>query len=227
MPFSVIVVMVVTTAALAVMVVVLVTMVVAVALLVMVVVMSAAALPILVVMVVVPMVMVVVMVVTTATLAVMVVMVMVVVSAVALDGLVQFVIEAGVVDGMEHPVSELVGLDVDDSAHEGEPDLLHGLELAVALHTALDIGEVEGDTVPVGVHDGGLYVSEEATRLPLDPLTDDDHGLDHPGLGIGVPTGDGTLETLGASVGLVEGGPRVVLLGVIVVMVVTAHLIIS
>ena len=57
----------------------------------------------------------------------MVVMVMamiMVVSAGTFDMLVELVVEAGVVHCVEHPVPELVFLDIEDGAHEGEVDLL-------------------------------------------------------------------------------------------------------
>ena len=61
----------------------------------------------------------------------MVVMVMamiMVVSAGTFDMLVELVVEAGVVHCVEHPVPELVFLDIEDGAHEGEVDLLLGFQ---------------------------------------------------------------------------------------------------
>ena len=129
----------------------------------------------------------------------MVVVVMFVVVAVAFDMLVQLVVEAGVVDRVEHPVPELVLVDVQDGAHECEADLLHGFELPVTLDSVLDVGQIEGDALPVLIHDGGFDVSEEASRFLGDPLSDGHEGLGHPRLGIGVPSCDGSLEAFGAS----------------------------
>lgn len=168
---------------------------------------------------------------------VMVVVLVVMVVTVALHMLVQLVVESGVVDGMEHPVPELVLVDIDDGAHEREAYLLHGLESPVVLHAVLQVGEVERDALPVLVDYRRLDVTEEATRLLGDPLSDGQEGLRHPGLGIGVPSRDGPLEALGASPGLLEGGMLVLMVVIVtvafltvmvVVMVVfLAHLIIS
>ena len=71
------------------------------------------------------MVMVVLMIVATAsaTLSMLVVMVMVVLMAVAFDVLIEFVLHAGIVDSVEHPVFQLGLVDVEDRTHEGEVDL--------------------------------------------------------------------------------------------------------
>lgn len=159
-------------------------------------------------------------------LAVMVVMMvlMVVIVAVAFHMLVQLVVESGVVDRVEHPVPELVLVHVDDGAHEREADLLHGLEGAVVLHAVLEIGEVQGQSLPVPVHDGRLDVAEEASGLLGDPLSDGQEGLRHPGLGVRVPSGDGTLQALRASVGDLEGRLLMVMIMVVVVIVAVAFL---
>lgn len=161
-----------------------------------------------------------------------VLMVVIVVVAVALDVLVQLVVEAGVVYGVEHPVPELVLVDVDHGAHEREADLLGGLQGAVVLDAVLEVGEVQGDTLPALVDDRGLDVAEEHARLLGDPLADGQQGLGEPRLGVRVPSGDGPLEALGAAAGLLQGGVlvvviMVVVLMIVVVVVVAAHLIIS
>ncbi len=194
---------------------------------VMVVVMAAASLAVLVVVIMVMIMVVVVMLVT-----VLVVMVV----AVAFHVLVELVVEPGVVDRMEHPVPELVLVHIQDGAHECEADLLHGLEGAVVLHAVLDVGEVQGDPVAVLVDDGGLDVAQQAPGFLGDPLADGQQGLGQPGLGIRVPSGDRSLETLGASAGDLEGGLLVIMLMVVIVaaafavrsvLVMLAHLIIS
>ncbi len=194
---------------------------------VMVVVMAAASLAVLVVVIMVMIMVVVVMLVT-----VLVVMVV----AVAFHVLVELVVEPGVVDRMEHPVPELVLVHIQDGAHECEADLLHGLEGAVVLHAVLDVREVQGDTVAVLVDDRGLDVAQQAPGFLGDPLADGQQGLGHPGLGIRVPSGDRSLETLGASAGDLEGGLLVIMLMVVIVaaafavrsvLVMLAHLIIS
>ena len=165
---------------------------------------------------------------------VMLVMLVVVIMAVAFDVLVQLVVEAGVVDGMEHPMPELVLVHVEDGAHECEADLLHGFELAVAFDTVLDIRQVQGDPVPVLVDDSGLDVPEEASGFLGNPLADGHEGLAHPGLGVRVPSGDRPLEALGASSRDLQRGVLVLLVVVIVAaafavrsVLVSAHLIIS
>ncbi len=193
----------------------------------MVVVMAAASLAVLVVVIMVMIMVVVVMLVT-----VLVVMVV----AVAFHVLVELVVEPGVVDRMEHPVPELVLVHIQDGAHECEADLLHGLEGAVVLHAVLDVREVQGDPVAVLVDDGGLDVAQQAPGFLGDPLADGQQGLGQPGLGIRVPSGDRSLETLGASAGDLEGGLLVIMLMVVIVaaafavrsvLVMLAHLIIS
>ena len=196
---------------------------------------AAASLPVMVMVVlVVILVMVVVVMAAAASLPVMVMVVLVVVIvAVAFHVLIELVVQSGVVDRMEHPVPELVLIHIQDGAHECEADLLHGFELTVALDSVLDIGQVEGDALPVLVHDGGLDVAEEASGFLGDPLADGHEGLAHPGLGIGVPSGDGSLESFGASACDLERGVLVLVMVVIVAAalaigsVLVAHLIIS
>lgn len=194
---------------------------------VMVVVMAAASLAVLVVVIMVMIMVVVVMLVT-----VLVVMVV----AVAFHVLVELVVEPGVVDRMEHPVPELVLVHIQDGAHECEADLLHGLEGAVVLHAVLDVGEVQGDPVAVLVDDGGLDVAQQAPGFLGDPLADGQQGLGQPGLGVSIPSGDRSLETLGATAGDLEGGLLVLVVMVVIVaaafavrsvLVMLAHLIIS
>lgn len=198
-----------------------------------VVIMAAAAFAVMVVMlmimVVVMVVIVVVMVVASALMVV--VMLMIVIVAMAFHMLVQLVVEAGVIDRMEHPVSEFVFVDVQDRAHEREADLLHRFELSVALDSVLDIGQIEGDPLSVLIDDGGFDVSEEASRLLGDPLSDGHEGLGHPRLGIRVPSRDGSLEAFGASSGDLERGVLVLVMVVAsafaVGTVFVTHLIIS
>lgn len=194
---------------------------------VMVVVMAAASLAVLVVVIMVMIMVVVVMLVT-----VLVVMVV----AVAFHVLVELVVEPGVVDRMEHPVPELVLVNIQDGAHECEADFLHGLEGAVVLHAVLDVGEVQGDPVAVLVDDGGLDVAQQAPGFLGDPLADGQQGLGQPGLGVSIPSGDRSLETLGATAGDLEGGLLVLVVMVVIVaaafavrsvLVMLAHLIIS
>ena len=163
-------------------------------------------------------------------LPVVVVMVLVVmVMAVAFHVLVQLVVEAGVVDGVEHPVPELVLVDVDDGAHECEAHLLHGLEGAVVLDPVVEVGEIQGHTGAVLVDDGGLDVPEEAAGLLGDPFPDGQEGARHPGLGIGVPADDASLQPYRASARVVERGVLVLMVVIVAVafLVVSAHLIIS
>ena len=192
-----------------------------------VVVMASASLAVLVVVIMVMIMVVVVMLVT-----VLVVMVV----AVAFHVLVELVVEPGVVDRMEHPVPELVLVNIQDGAHECEADLLHGLEGAVVLHAVLDVGEVQGDPVAVLVDDGGLDVAQQAPGFLGDPLADGQQGLGQPGLGVSIPSGDRSLETLGATAGDLEGGLLVLVVMVVIVaaafavrsvLVMLAHLIIS
>ena len=90
---------------------------------------------------------------------IIVVMVVVMVVTVTFDVLVEFVIESGIIDRVVHPVPEFPFVHVEDGAHEGEVDLLLGLEGSVVLHTVVEIREVEGDPGTVIEGDGGLDVS--------------------------------------------------------------------
>ncbi len=160
--------------------------------------------------------------------------VVIMVVAVAFHVLVQLVVEAGVVDRMEHPVPQFVLVDVQDGAHECEADLLHRFQGSVVLHSIVDVCEVQGDAFAVLVDDGGLDVSEEASRLLGDPLADGHQGLGHPGLGISIPSRDRSLEAFGASACDIEGGLLVIMVVIVAaalaigaVFVMVAHLIIS
>ena len=103
---------------------------------------------------------------------IIVVMVVVMVVTVTFDVLVEFVIESGIIDRVVHPVPEFPFVHVEDGAHEGEVDLLLGLEGSVVLHTVVEIREVEGDPGTVIEGDGGLDGSEKASGFGLYPLTD-------------------------------------------------------
>ena len=94
---------------------------------------------------------------------IIVVMVVVMVVTVTFDVLVEFVIESGIIDRVVHPVPEFPFVHVEDGAHEGEVDLLLGLEGSMVLHTVVEIREVEGDPGTVIEGDGGLYVSEKTS----------------------------------------------------------------
>ena len=154
---------------------------------------------------------------------IMVVMVVIVVVAVALDVLLELVVQAGVVDGVVHPVLELVLVHVEDGAHEREVDLLLGIHRAVVLDPVLDVGEVERDSAAVFLDYRGLDVAEEASGLVGDPLADLYEGLGEPGLGVGVEASDCPAKSDGASAGLLDGRGLVV----VVMLVFSAHLIIS
>ena len=71
-----------------------------------------------------------------------------------------------------NPVPEFPFVHIEDGAHEGEVDLLLGLEGSVVFHTVVEIREVEGDPGTVIEGDGGLDVSEKASGFGLHPLTD-------------------------------------------------------
>jgi hypothetical protein len=63
---------------------------------------------------------------------------------------------------MIHPVLELVLIDIEDGTHEGEIDLLLGLQHAVVLDPVVDIREVQGYPRAIVQSDGGLDVAEKA-----------------------------------------------------------------
>ena len=167
---------------------------------------------------------------------VMVMTMLMVVSAGTFDMLVELVVEAGVVHCVEHPVPELVFLDIEDGAHEGEVDLLLRLQYTVVLHTALYVGQVECESGTVIEGDGGLDVAEEHSCFLLHPFSDGHECLGESRLGVSVPAVEGSGQTDCASAGLLQGGGLVVVLmvmavaflAVVVVMVaVLAHCIIS
>lgn len=162
------------------------------------------------------------------TMFVIMVMVVMVVAAVAFHVLVQFVIEAGVVDGMVHPVLELVLIHIEDGAHEVEVDLLARFECSVVLHAVVHVCEVQGDAVAVIVDNGRFDVAQKASGLVGDPLSDLEESLGEPGLRIGVEACERSLETDGTAACLLDGCGLVVFFFVFVAAAfVFAHLIIS
>ena len=149
--------------------------------------------------------------------AVVVMVVMVV--TVTFDVLIELVVESGVVDCVEHPVPELVLVNVENGAHECEVDLLLGFEGSVVLDTVLQVGQVESESGPVVECDRSLDVTKETSGLGLHPLSDGQKGLAEPGFGVGVVAIDLSGESDRAS-----SGPLVLIL---VIVVVLAHCIIS
>ena len=143
---------------------------------------------------------------------VVLVLMMVVVIVVVLEGfLVDVVIETGVVDGVDHPVGELVLVHVEYRAHEVElHDIVAG-EGAMVLHTVVHVDEVEGEARTVLEIDRGLDVAEEASGFALNVLPDGHEGIRHPGLGIRIPVLYGPGEARGHAAGLVKGRPFVIL----------------
>jgi hypothetical protein len=155
------------------------------------------------------------------TVVVMVVLVlMVMIVAVAFDVLVQVVVQPGVVDRVEHHVPQVVLVDVEDGAHEGEVHLLGGLQGAVVLDPVLHVDQVQGHPGAVVEGDGGLDVAEHAAGLVLHPLADPLEGLGEPGLGVGVPAGYGAGQADCASARLLDGRGLVVVLMVVVLVIV-------
>ena len=174
-----------------------------------------------------------VMVVSMATLLIMVMVVMtalpimvMVIMAAALDMVVEGVIQACVVDRMEHHVLQVVLVHIENGAHECEFDLLLRFEGAVVLDPVLQIREVEGDARSVFEGDGGFDVAEEGARLVLHPLAHPQEGFAESRFGIGIPAVDAPGEAYGTASGLLDGcSLMVVLMAVAVVFV--AHFIIS
>ena len=158
---------------------------------------------------------------------IIVVMVVVMVVTVTFDVLVEFVIESGIIDRVVHPVPEFPFVHVEDGAHEGEVDLLLGLEGSVVLHSVLEVRQVQGDTGSVIKGDGCLDVSEKTSGLLLHPLPDGQEGLGEPGLGVGVEAVDLTGESDCASSGLLDRCLLMIVVLMVVIVVVLAHCIIS
>jgi hypothetical protein len=153
-------------------------------------------------------------------LMVMMVMAMVVVvSTGAFDMFVELVVEAGVVHGVEHPVPELMFFYIEDGAHEGEVDLLLGLQYTVVLDTAIDVREVECESGTVIEGYGGLDVAEEHACFLLHPFSNGHQCLGEPCLGVCIPAVEGTCQTDSASAGLLQRGGLVVMLVLMVVAV--------
>jgi hypothetical protein len=124
-----------------------------------------------------------------AFLAIVVVMVVVVV-AVAFHMLIDLVEQAAVVHSVVHDVLQLLLLDIEDSAHEGEIDLVGRLHVSVLLHTVAHVGEVVGCPAPVIEGDGAFDVAKHGACLLLDPFADLHHRIAKPGLGICVPASE-------------------------------------
>jgi len=144
--------------------------------------------------------------------------------AVAFDVLVQLVVQAGVVHRVEHHVPQVVLLDVQHGAHEGEVDLLRGLQGSVVLHAVVHVDQVERHSGAVVQGDGRLDVAEHAAGLVLHPLADPLEGLGEPRLRIGVPAGDGPGQADGAAARLLYGRGLVLMVVVLVLMVVAVAL---
>ena len=139
-----------------------------------------------------------------------IIFVVVVMVVVLQRGFVDVVVESGVVDGVNHPVGELVLVDVQDGAHEVEFDKVAAGEGAVVLDTVVHVDEVEGEAGTVLDEYCAFDVPEEASRLPLNVLSDVHEDIRHPCLRIGVPVLDGAGEAGGDATGLVERGPFVI-----------------
>ena len=114
-------------------------------------------------------------VVSAAAFPIMMMVFMVVIVAVAFHVFIELVEEPAVIDGMVHPVLELMFVHIEDRAHECEIDLLLRFESSVFLHTVPKVREVKGHAGTVIERYGRLDVTQHRTGLLLDPFSYLDH----------------------------------------------------
>ncbi len=115
------------------------------------------------------------------------------------------IIDSGIVDGVEHLVGELMLVDIKDSAHEVEVDLVGAGDGTVVFDTVVHVDKVEGDAFALVVDDGGLDVSEETSALALNEFTyGDECGVEF-GLCVGVEVVELSAETCCAASRLLDG----------------------
>ena len=119
--------------------------------------------------------MLVIMVVTMALLSIMMVMVVVLM-------LVECIIDACVIECMIHHMFELMGVYVEDSAHEREVYFLLGIEVSVLLDSVAEVRQVQSDPCTVIECDRSLDVSEHGSGFLLHPFTHLHKCIGEPGL---------------------------------------------
>ncbi len=115
------------------------------------------------------------------------------------------IIDSGIVDGVEHLVGELVLVDIKNSTHEVEVDLVGAGDGTVVFDTVVHVDEVEGDAFALVVDDGGLDVSEETSALALNEFTyGDECGVEF-GLCVSVEVVELSAETCCTASRLLDG----------------------
>lgn len=142
------------------------------------------------------------MVMSTAALAVMVMMVMIMVVTVAFYMFIDLVEESTVIHCMVHPVLELMFIDIENSAHECEIDLLLGIEVSVLLNSVAHISEIVCDTSTVIERNCSFDVSEHRASFFLYPFTNLEHCSCESCFSIGVPASNPTRNSCCTAVGL-------------------------
>ena len=142
------------------------------------------------------------MVMSTAALAVMFMMVMIMVVTVAFYMFIDLVEESTVIHCMVHPVLELMFIDIENSAHECEIDLLLGIEVSVLLNSVAHISEIVCDTSTVIERNCSFDVSEHRASFFLYPFTNLEHCSCESCFSIGVPASNPTRNSCCTAVGL-------------------------
>ncbi len=142
------------------------------------------------------------MVMTAAALAVMLMMVMIMVMTVAFDMLIDLVEESAVIYCVVHPVLELMFIDIENSAHECEIDLLLGIEVSVLLNSVAHISEIVCDTSTVIERNCSFDVSEHRASFFLYPFTNLEHCSCESCFSIGVPASNPARNSCCTAVGL-------------------------
>ncbi len=131
---------------------------------------------------------------------------MVMVMVVSLEGfLVDEVIETRIVDGVEHLVGEVVFVDVEDSAHEVELDLVRAVHGPVVLDTVVHVDEVEGYSLSVLDVDCGFDMSQKAAGFTLNVFSDVHEGGGQLLFCISVEIEDAAGESCSAATCLLHG----------------------
>ena len=135
--------------------------------------------------------------------AVTIITMIVVVMAVAFV-LVDLVQKAAVIDCVMHLVMELMLINIENSGHEREVDLVLRGKFPVLLDSVVQVCKVESDSRTVIQSDGCFDVTEQLSCFGLYPFTDDQHCTAKPGFRIGIPASDPSGDSGGNSAGFFQ-----------------------
>ena len=135
--------------------------------------------------------------------AVTIITMIVVVMAVAFV-LIDLIQEAAVIDRIMHLVMELVLINIENSGHEREVDLVLRGKFPVLLDSVVQVCKVESDSRTVIQSDCCFDVTEQLSCFGLYPFTDDQHCTAKSGFRIGIPASDPSGDSGGNSAGFFQ-----------------------